>query len=760
MRRLLYALALIVAVCLVPARANAQMQRAFGWCQNGGVKPTVAGLGTNVFVQGSFPNCTVTVYLNGTLTLATIYSDTSSTPLANPFTASSTGLWFFYAANGRYDVRFSNGGIPTPFTLADISLGGSGSGGSPGGATTDCQSNQGGVFYGDAGCTYNSTTQSLGGQGGLLISPSIPASFSNPTVTPQGTSGTTVWGYTIAARRGVLTIAVTQEVQTASGNATLTSGNNNLVAWTALGGANCYDVYRTTSNGTPASTGLISSCQSGTSFTDTGIAGDGNLPFATEFGLEGGWLGISTGLHVGSPWSMFSNASQYAVDGDQGTIANLFKVDTTARASYGVVLATEMNPGNGDTRQTGMVVTAVNLTTGASGSADAVAFQGVAGTVPSAGKTVDVVNGVQGTTFVGGAGTVSQDVALQGTLIIPPSSGTPVPFSGLVTNAWGVNSGLSLSQGPVITNLVGLNVQPLQNYSSGLPITSPVGYSIGSSIGLLIPDMSVVGVNTFGVHLLKQSQTGANNNYFCEDGSTSGTSCINPPASGGGIATLPPGNGTLCYSTSCGGGFAPSTQNVTPVNYAPDSGTTNAYVITLSPAATAYVNGLTVTMEAGTTNTGSATLNANSLGSIAIVKQTTAGMTPLVGGEIISGQLYHLVWFAISGGRFILIDPTPTNPPTLTVAHGTQVMPTTAIASGTCETEVTTTASGVLTSDALKVDTGGVDLTTVVGFQPSTAGTLTLFYRVTSGNVNFKRCNNTASSITPGALTLTYHVTR
>lgn len=65
---------------------------------------------------------TVTVYDAATLNLSTIYSDDGITPLANPFTGSaSTGYWFFYAANGNYDVKIESTGNPT-YTLGDIGL--------------------------------------------------------------------------------------------------------------------------------------------------------------------------------------------------------------------------------------------------------------------------------------------------------------------------------------------------------------------------------------------------------------------------------------------------------------------------------------------------------------------------------------------------------------------------------------------------------------------------------------------------------------
>lgn len=55
---------------------------------------------------------------------ASIYSDDNSspTPLANPFTASSTGTWGFYTVNGRYDVKFSGTGVGASFTLSDFFL--------------------------------------------------------------------------------------------------------------------------------------------------------------------------------------------------------------------------------------------------------------------------------------------------------------------------------------------------------------------------------------------------------------------------------------------------------------------------------------------------------------------------------------------------------------------------------------------------------------------------------------------------------------
>lgn len=69
------------------------------------------------------PNATVTVYQTRTQQLALLYAaDDANQVKGNPFQAGSDGYAFFYAANGRYDVQFSGGGIATPWSLGDVAL--------------------------------------------------------------------------------------------------------------------------------------------------------------------------------------------------------------------------------------------------------------------------------------------------------------------------------------------------------------------------------------------------------------------------------------------------------------------------------------------------------------------------------------------------------------------------------------------------------------------------------------------------------------
>jgi hypothetical protein len=93
------------------------------------------------------------------------------------------------------------------------------------------------------------------------------------------------------------------------------------------------------------------------------------------------------------------------------------------------------------------------------------------------------------------------------------------------------------------------------------------------------------------------------------------------------------------------------------------------------------------------------------------------------------------------------------------VAKGTSALGTSAIASGACATVVTTAATGTATTDI--IDWGfNSDPTGVVGYQPSVNGMLTIIAYPSTNDVNFKVCNNTAASITPGARTLNWKVQR
>lgn len=96
---------------------------------------------------------------------------------------------------------------------------------------------------------------------------------------------------------------------------------------------------------------------------------------------------------------------------------------------------------------------------------------------------------------------------------------------------------------------------------------------------------------------------------------------------------------------------------------------------------------------------------------------------------------------------------------TSTIARGTATLGTTLIASGACATAVTVAAANVATTDVI-ADNFNSDPTSITGYAPAVGGELNIREYPTSGNVNFKVCNETASGITPGAATLNWSVTR
>lgn len=98
----------LVSVFLLAAPLAYSRGRLQGYAERGGQLVTVNAIPSALRYQQSCPNDTITVYVSGTLTLATLYSDSSGTAKSNPFSADSGAFWFFYADDGDYDVRLTS----------------------------------------------------------------------------------------------------------------------------------------------------------------------------------------------------------------------------------------------------------------------------------------------------------------------------------------------------------------------------------------------------------------------------------------------------------------------------------------------------------------------------------------------------------------------------------------------------------------------------------------------------------------------------
>lgn len=96
---------------------------------------------------------------------------------------------------------------------------------------------------------------------------------------------------------------------------------------------------------------------------------------------------------------------------------------------------------------------------------------------------------------------------------------------------------------------------------------------------------------------------------------------------------------------------------------------------------------------------------------------------------------------------------------TTTIASGAKALATTLLTSAACTSAQTATATGTLTTDTV-IATFNADPTGVTGFTPVTTGALTIFVYPTADAVNFKVCNLTSSSVTPGAITINWRVVR
>ena len=87
------------------------------------------------------------------------------------------------------------------------------------------------------------------------------------------------------------------------------------------------------------------------------------------------------------------------------------------------------------------------------------------------------------------------------------------------------------------------------------------------------------------------------------------------------------------------------------VNYGPESGAADAYVVTLAQAPSAYKEGMSVAFKATNTNTGASTINVNGLGVKTILR---GDGSVLKQGDIISG---HVSILRYNGTEFELVNP-------------------------------------------------------------------------------------------------------
>jgi len=307
-----------------------------------------------------------------------------------------------------------------------------------------------------------------------------------------------------------------------------------------------------------------------------------------------------------------------------------------------------------------------------------------------------------GSTFGGaityGGVTLSNSVTGTGSMVL---SAGPT-FTGTVNASVGVFSSTLSSAAHTITSAsatalaVGLN-----------GVTNPA-FVVNDSTALQAAGLSVTGAVTGGTVAVTAIDSGSNTNLTIN---AKGTGTI-------GIGSVSTGGVTVTPATTLSGALTYG--GVTLSNSVSGTGS--------------MVLGTSPTMS-GPTFTGTITAAAATF----------------------SGTVNHTGAFQINGNAMTF--PAAAASLTQTIASGATAMGTGAISSATCATVVTATATNTVTTDVVTAAFNG-DPTSVTGYIPSTSGMLTVIVYPTANTANFKVCNNTLSTITPGAITLNWRVVR
>ena len=217
---------LLLGLSLLATAAGAQTAAINGFCTQGGQSALVQGLNSTNKLQGIVPSCTVSVFLTGTTTPATIFADSLSTPLANPFTATALGSaapgqWLFYAATGQgYDVVLSGGISPLVFAQP-VTLSGLFSGGSGGGGSTVIETNGTPISPASPANFANSASVTWSSSGGVIQAVSTGGGGSSAwdaLLTPAGSSGITSYFGSATNLTGVVTSQTTDQTIFATPN--------------------------------------------------------------------------------------------------------------------------------------------------------------------------------------------------------------------------------------------------------------------------------------------------------------------------------------------------------------------------------------------------------------------------------------------------------------------------------------------------------------------------------------------------------------
>ena len=186
---------------------------------------------------------------------------------------------------------------------------------------------------------------------------------------------------------------------------------------------------------------------------------------------------------------------------------------------------------------------------------------------------------------------------------------------------------------------------------------------------------------------------------------------------------------------------------------ASSGGTAQAQTASFTTAPTSLVDGMPLCWLPAAANTAAApTFSPNGLTAHAIVK---GGQTPLVANDLLTTN-HACVLYSAANTNWELQNPQTA---VGIVASGTAVLGTSAIAANACATVVTSTATGATSAGRLKW-TPNADISSVTGYGVASTDGLIIYPYLGTDTANFHVCNSTSSSITPGAVTLNWEVSK
>ncbi len=740
MRRALLLLSL-VTIATLPVAAK---QRIFGWCQQGGQVVKTHGSSSSNLFQQSFPACVVTVYNAGTLTLATLNADNIGTSKPNPFTSDSTGMWFFYPANGRYDIALTGGGITGTLTLPDTLANDSGSG-TPG---------------------LGTVTNTLGALGVGL-----------PVI---GNGGADV---TVGTKTGNTTNFVTFTGATHVGGCAQWDASGNLTA-------------------------LVSGCGSGGGgVTGPGSTTVTNIPQWVNTGGTAIGTGLGFVTSVGSPGSDSNVPSEKAIrtaitsaaSGVTGPGTTVIGFLPTWGNTLGTALATGLavsatpaattvveSDGSGKIASTWLPSSISANTSGNAATATAPATTPTLCSVGSYARGIDTSFNAAGCTVDGGgAGGITN---LNGLTLATQTfaTGTTGTDFGIVSSGSVHTFNLPSASASNRGLLTSADWSTFNGKQAAISVSAPITLS-GATIGITLPITIARGgtgqtTQTAGFNALSPMTTKGDDIGF--DGSNNvrvaiganGTCKIadSTQASGWGWGSC--GASTIWSSIGNPTGTAVLTMGAFPTSFTYNSATgstdmmkwtdtaSNSGVGILAHFTTASgsteipwqadangvgwrVNASTAELASvGATGSGQECFSGSTSGVACITVPAAAGSPAKVQLPIATG----------AAGAYLQTDgATPQQTSWVVPLRGTTAtLGTSIINAGACATAVTVATTGA-TSTSVVDWSANADPTGVTGYG---AGGLVIWAYPTTGNANFKVCNPTAGNITPSALTLNFRV--